>query len=190
MLPLTTVQNLRDLTLGLQNCYYRNGAPEWPTAWGQLAGLTRLAIFGGRCATFKDANDQQKLLEFLGSLPSLKEFEASVDSSIIFGSGGELLFGLASCVPSLNKLVVTLRAKTFVHESVPLEARLQRLAGFSDYRQQVNTWKLPAELGQICDAVVRKAPGAWTSKACDHEVDDVDYSWGCVELSFNRRGCT
>lgn len=181
MLPLTTVQNLRDLTLGLQNCY---GPTRWPTAWGQLAGLTRLAIFGGRCVTFKDASDQQKLLEFLAALPSLEEFEVSADSSVVFGLGGEFLFGLASCVPSLNKLVVTLRAKTFVHESVPLEARLQRLTGFSGHRRQVNTWRLPAELGHICDAVVQKAPGAWTSKACDHEVDDVDYSSGCVEFTF------
>jgi len=96
VLPLKTLQNVRDLTL---RCRLHNlGEPEWPTTWSQLTDLTRLAF---QCF---DHVPNYHLPEFLTSLRGLRNLELKTQFSHSVNPIEDYLVLVASCLTQLTRL--------------------------------------------------------------------------------------
>ena len=104
LLPLTTLETVKDLTLR-RRCL-GNNEPQWPETWDQLTSITRLEL-----------NWLQPLYSELYILPairmeSLKDVEIVVHYNQCDETGEEYIKSLIGCLPLLSRLQITVACLT------------------------------------------------------------------------------
>jgi hypothetical protein len=102
VLPLDTLQHVRDLTLSFFNS--SEAQLEWPTTWNHLLGMTKLKLdlfqFGSQYETpLKEHN-------FLKELRGLVDLEVRTIVSPFDELEVEYLVHLVGCLPKMTKLVL------------------------------------------------------------------------------------
>jgi len=151
LLPLQTIQtlrNIRDLTV---SCKRPIDDPEWPTAWTSLTNMTRLALL---CKGFESiraySNSKYYMPEFLQSMENLEEISLRADYDTIVssrqqGSGVSTLTGMEGyllalevCLPLLRSVQILLadckEAGELTHDEIGKVESLCQAATFSGRR--------------------------------------------------------
>ena len=138
VLPLETLQSVKDLTLRLGHEEHK---PQWPDSWNQLTSMTRLEL---DCPISRNG-ELRALLPF--GTRSLRDVEVTAHFEMFDCSGEEYLFFLIGSLPVLSRLQISI--KGLMHQRND-ECQVEFL-----FRIKEGVERLKA----ICMAVQMRVPG-------------------------------